>query len=124
MKERSLEKRPVFALSLLFSFCIVFGIASIVGYNSYAKAIEAAVRSNEVRANLLAKLILEHQRVAIGVLRSYGGRPSLMHSVKRKDFEGTLRHLTDLVKNNPEMERAFISNPGGRISRDVHENMI
>ena len=90
-------------------------MACIVAYNSYTKATEATIRSNETRANLLAKLILEHQRAAIGVLRSYGSRPSLMDSVKRKDFEGALRHLTDLVKNNPEMEWPFIANPDSTV---------
>ena len=111
----SLEKRSVFVLSLLFSFCIIFGVACVVAYNSFTRAIDANIRSNDSRATLLAKLILEHQRAAIGVLRSYGSRRSLMNSVKRKDFEGILRHLTDLVKNNPEMEWPFISNPDGII---------
>jgi PAS domain S-box-containing protein len=38
-----------------------------------------------------------------------------MDSVKRKDFEGTLRYLTDLVKNNPEMEWPFMTDPGGAL---------
>jgi len=68
----SLQKRSVLVSSLLFSCCLIFGVACIVAYNSYRKAIDTAIRSNETRASLLAKLILEHQRAAIGVLRSYG----------------------------------------------------
>jgi signal transduction histidine kinase len=111
----SLERRSLFLLSLLFSFCIIFGIACLIAYNSYRKATEATIRSNETRANLLAKLILEHQRAAIGVIRSYAGEASLVNSVERKDFEGALRQLTDLLKNNPEAEWPFITNPEGTV---------
>jgi PAS domain S-box-containing protein len=111
----SLEKRPTFILSLLLAFCIIFGVTCIVAYNSYKKTTDAVIHSNETRANLMAELILDHQRAAIGVIRSYGSRPLLVDSVKRKDFEGALRHLADLVKNNPEMGRAFISNPDSNV---------
>jgi PAS domain S-box-containing protein len=115
VKKRSLEKRSAFTLSLLVSFCIIIGGACIVAYSSYTKATGAARQSNEAQANLLAKLILEHQRATIGVLRSYASRPLLVTSVKRKDFEGVLRHLTDLTKNNPEVEWPFIANPDSTV---------
>jgi len=111
----SLERRSLFGLILLFSFGMIFGVACIVGYNFFTKATDAAIRSNGIRTTLFAKLILEHQRAAIGVLRSYGSRPLLVDSVKRKDFEGALRHLTDLAKNNPEVEWPFIANPDSTI---------
>jgi PAS domain S-box-containing protein len=38
-----------------------------------------------------------------------------VNSVKKKDFEGALRHLTDLVKNNPEAEWPFIANPDSTV---------
>ena len=109
----SLEKRSVFILSLLVSFCIIFGVAYFVAHNSYTKAIDTTIRSNETRANLLAKLILEHQRAAIGVLRSYASRQPLMDLAKRKNFEETLSHLTDLVKGNLEVGMAIISDKEG-----------
>lgn len=96
-------------------FVLIFGTASIVTFNSYRRATNYAIHLNEIRANLLAKLILEHQRAAIGILRSYGSRTLLMDSVQRKDLKETVRHLTDLLKNNPEMEWPFISNPDSTI---------
>lgn len=107
----SWEKPSAFVASLCISFVIIFGIACLVAYNSYKNAIKYTIRSNGARANLLAKIILEHQRAAIGVVRSYGNRPLLIESVKRKDFEEAVKHLANLVKNNPEIEGAFISNP-------------
>ena len=114
-KMNSSERRPTFALNLLLAFCIIFGVACVIAYNSYRKATEATIRSNETKASLLAKLILEHQRAAIGVLRSYAGRSSLVDSVKKKNFEGAVRHLSGLVKNNPEAEWPFIANPDSTI---------
>jgi PAS domain S-box-containing protein len=109
------EKRPVFLLSLLLAFVIIFGAAYIVAHKSYTKAIDATIRSNETRATLLAKLILEHQRAAIGVLQSYADRPFLVDSVKKRDFEGALKHLIDLAKHNPEMDWPFIANPDSTV---------
>ena len=111
----SLEKPPAFMLALLVSFIFVFGVACLIAYNIYNNAINHTIRSNETRANLLAKIILEHQRATIGVIRSYGNRPLLLDSVKRKDFEEAVSHLSSLVKNNPEIELTFITDPGGTL---------
>ncbi|MBP1742229.1 MAG: hypothetical protein H6Q48_4522 [Deltaproteobacteria bacterium] len=110
-----LEKRPAFLVSLLISFVVIFGLAYVVAYQSYTKAIDATIRSNETRATLLAKLILEHQRAALGVLQSYADRPSLVDTVKRRDFEEALKHLIDLAKSNPEMDWPFIANPDSTV---------
>jgi hypothetical protein len=79
------------------------------------KAIDATIHSNETRATLLSRLILEHERAAIGVLQSYAHRPLLVDSVKKRDFEGTLKHLIDLVKHNPEMEWPFLAKPDSTV---------
>lgn len=114
-KVYSLEKPSVFISSLVVSFVLIFGVACLVAYNTYKTAINHTIRSNETRVNLFAKIILEHQRAAIGIIRSYGSRPLLVDSVKRRDFEEAVRHLTSLVKNNPEIEMAFITDPGGTL---------
>jgi signal transduction histidine kinase len=109
------EKPSVFPVALFMSFVVVFGVASIIAYNSYIKTAKNTIRSNEIKANLLAKLILEHQRAAIGVLQSYASRRLLVDSVKRKNFERAVEHLANLAKNNPEMEWPFISDPDSPI---------
>jgi len=111
LKVYSLEKPPVFISSLLVSFVLIFGVACFVAYNTYNTAINHTIRSNEARANLLANIILEHQRAAIAIVRSYANRPLLIDAIKKKDFEEALEHLANLIKNNPEIEGAFISNP-------------
>jgi signal transduction histidine kinase len=111
----SLEKPTIFISALLVSFLVVFGVACWIAYDTYQNAIIRTIRSNGVRANLLAKIILEHQRATIGVIRSYGNRPLLVDAVRNKDFEEAFFHLSSLVKNNPEVEMAFITNPGGTL---------
>ena len=105
----------LFALSLSLSFCALFGAAGLVGYRVYSRATLDAVRSCETTATLSAKLVLEHQRAAIGVLRSYGSRARVIESVRRKDTEGALGQLVDLAKNNPEMEWPYLTDPGGTL---------
>ena len=111
----SLERRWPFIFILLLSFCIIFGAAFLVGYNSHTRAKDAAIAVNGTRAALLARLILEHQRATIGVLQSYARQPLLIDAIKRKDFEVALRHLADLAKNNPEVEWPYITNPDSTV---------
>jgi signal transduction histidine kinase len=114
-KSYSLEKPSVFASALFVSFIIIIGVAGLVAYNTYTTAINHTIQSNQTKANLLAKVVLEHQRAAIGVIRSYGNRPLLVDSVKRKDLDGAVSHLTSLVKSNPEVQAGFITDPGGTL---------
>ncbi len=115
LKVYSLESPSVFISILLVSFVLVFGVAGSVAYNAYKNATHYTIHSNETRAHLLAKIILEHQRAAIGVVRSYANRPLVIDAVKKKDFEEVVSHLTNLVKNNPEIELTFITDPGGTL---------
>ncbi|HSB04682.1 MAG TPA: cache domain-containing protein [Thermodesulfobacteriota bacterium] len=110
-----LEKPSVFVLALLVSFIVVLGVACLIAYNTYNDAINHTIRSNGIRADLLAKIILEYQRATIGVIRSYGSRQLLVDSVKKKNFEEAISHLSSLVKNNPEIEMTFITDPGGTL---------
>ena len=111
----SLEKRSLFVSSLFLSFCIIFGVACILGYNSFTKATDAAQRSNRTWATLLGRVVLQHQKATMGVLQSYGRQPLLMDSVKRKDLQGAIRHLYDLARNNPEVEWLYIADPDGSV---------
>jgi PAS domain S-box-containing protein len=100
-----------FVLSLVAIFALIFAVASLVSYTSYKKAVRNTIRSNETRADLLGKIVLEHHRAALGIVQSYTSRPLLVEAVKKKDFNGALLHLTNLSKENPEMVSSWISNP-------------
>ena len=112
------ERAPAFASSLLVSFFVIFGLACLISYTVYKHAVSDTIRSNELRTDLMSKIVLEHQKAVIGILQSYGTRRLLANSVKEKDFKETVRHLTDLVKNNPEIERAFVADTGGTMLVD------
>jgi hypothetical protein len=115
LKDYTLVKPPIFISSLLVSFILIFGVTCLFAYHAYKDAVDHAVRSNETRANLLAKIILEHQRAALAVVRSYANRPLVIDSVKKKDIEEAVRHLSNLIENNPEIEMAYITDPTGTL---------
>jgi PAS domain S-box-containing protein len=100
-----------FTLSLVAVFVSIFAVASLVSYNSYKNAVRNTIRSDETRAELMGKIVLEHHRAALGIVQSYASRPLLVDSVRKKDFEGALTHLTNLSKENPEILSSWISNP-------------
>jgi PAS domain S-box-containing protein len=106
-----LTESSTFFLSLLAAFVFIFGLACLAAYGTYRNAIHHTIVSNETRADLLGKIILEHHRAAIGIVQSYASRPLLVDAVRRKDFEAALLHLTSLSKSNPEIETSWISNP-------------
>jgi len=110
-----LEKPSVFISSLLVSFVLIFGVACVFAYHAYKDAVDHTVFSNETRANLLAKIILEHQRAAITVIRSYANRPLVIESVKKKDIKEATRHLSNMIENNPEIEMGYITDPSGTL---------
>ena len=100
-----------FLLSLIAAFILIFAVACLAAYTSYRNAVRNTIRSNETRAELLGRIVLEHHRAALGIVQSYASRPLLVDSVKKNDFEGALLHLTNLSKDNPEMVSSWISNP-------------
>ena len=110
-----IKESRVFLLSLSVSFVLIFGMACLVAYNTYKVAIKHTIQSNETRTHLLAKIILEHQRAAIAVVQSYANRPLVINSVKKRDFEEAVRHLSDMANNNPEIEMPYITDPSGTL---------
>ena len=115
LKDYTLEKPPIFISILLVSFVLIFGVACLFAYHAYKDEVDHAVRSNETRANLLARIFSEHQRAALAVVRSYANRPLVIDSVKKKDIEEAARHLSNLIQNNPEIEMAYITDPMGTL---------
>ncbi|MBF0545667.1 MAG: PAS domain S-box protein [Candidatus Riflebacteria bacterium] len=68
--------------------------------------------SDKMTANLLADLLLEHNKATIGILQSYAQRLLFIKSVKNRDLEGVLRHLSNL-KSNSDVDLTFISDKLG-----------
>jgi PAS domain S-box-containing protein len=106
-----LEKPSIFILNLFIAFVLIFGVTCLVAYHSYRSAINSAIHANETQADLLGKIVSEHQKAAIGIVQSYTSRPLLVGSVKKKDFEAAAQHLSSLSKDNPEIQTSWISNP-------------
>jgi signal transduction histidine kinase len=114
-KGYTLEKPSIFISSILVSLVLIFGVACLLAYHAYKDAVDHAVRSNETRANLFAKIIFEHQWAAIAVVRSYANRPLVIDSTKKKDIEEAVHHLSNMINNNPEIEMAYIADPSGAL---------
>ncbi len=93
----------------------IFGVASLVAYNLWIRKIEDTIRSNEVKAGLIAKVIVEHEKATIGVLRSFATRPLFIKALKNRDVQEVLWHFEDLVKNNAEIELIFVADSGGTL---------
>ena len=100
----------VFTGIVLFIF--IFGIAMLLSYRQFETTRHSALANDKTKANLLAELILEHNKAAIGILQSYANRPLFIAAVKNKDLPGVDRHLSDLKKNT-EVDLTFVTDKRG-----------
>jgi len=80
-------------------FILIFGIAIFQGYRQFETTRHNALTADKTTANLLADLILEHNKATIGILQSYAHRPLFIDAAKNKDLARAYRHLSDLKKN-------------------------
>jgi hypothetical protein len=66
-------------------FILIFGIAIFQGYRQFETTRHNALTADKTTANLLADLILEHNKTTIGILQSYAHRSTFIDAVKNKD---------------------------------------
>jgi PAS domain S-box-containing protein len=93
-------------------FILIFAIAILLGYRQFEATRHNALTNDKTTANLLADLLLEHNRATIGILQSYAHRPLFIDAVKSKDLAGAHRHLSDL-KKNAEIDLTFVTDSRG-----------
>ena len=74
-------------------FILIFGIAIFLGCRQSEATRNNALTADKTTANLLADLILEHNKATIGILQSYAHGPLFIDAVKNKDLAGAHRHL-------------------------------
>ncbi len=109
---------------LLFIF--ILGGALAVAYTFYQDALSDARNNNEIKARLLSRIILEHERAVSGIVQSYASRPLLIAAVKKRDLQESFQHLTRIKQDHIEIDIVFITDPAGRlwvnfpIYRDIH----
>ncbi|MCK9363788.1 MAG: PAS domain S-box protein [Syntrophales bacterium] len=93
-------------------FTLIFGIAVFQGWRQFETTRRNALTADKTTANLLADLILEHNKANIGILQSYAHRPLFIAAVKNKDLARVYRHLSAL-KKNAEIDLTFVTDKRG-----------
>jgi PAS domain S-box-containing protein len=89
-------------------FILIFGIAVFLGWRQFNDTRNNLLTADKTTANLIADLILQHNRATIGMLQSYANRPLFIDATKKKDIAGMDRHLSDL-KNNADIDATFVA---------------
>jgi PAS domain S-box-containing protein len=100
----------VFTAVILFVF--IFGIAVFLGWRQFNDTRNNVLASDKTIANLLADVILQHNRTTIGILQSYAHRPLFIAALEKKDLAGVDRHLSDL-KKNADIDTTFVADKTG-----------
>jgi two-component system, cell cycle sensor histidine kinase and response regulator CckA len=96
----------------IFSFILIFGIAVFLAYRQIETTRHNSLTADATTANLLAKLIFEHNKATTGILQSYALRPGFIKAVKNTDPEATYTFLSDLKKNS-EIDLTFVTDKRG-----------
>jgi PAS domain S-box-containing protein len=107
------SKPHALALAILVLFLLFFGAGYYNWRHDFSQDLEAALDSDKTAANLLADLLSEHERATLGVLQSYANRPLFVEAVKRRDFDGTISHLAQLVRNHKKIDIVFVADVNG-----------
>ena len=94
-------------------FFLVFGVASVSALLTYHNALFHARALNRSTADLLARLVFEHQDAVTAVIESYAARPLLIKSVQQGDYRETPQHLFSLRQKFAEIGTVFITDPKG-----------
>ncbi len=58
---------------------------------------------------------MEQKKAVLGVLQSYANRPHLIAAAKEKSPSKAIKHLTNLIDNNPTIDRVFITDAQGTL---------
>ena len=95
-------------------FVLIFGFSIFLGYRHFETTRHNILGADRTTANLLADLLLEHNKATLGILQSYAQRPLFVDAVKRRDLAGVQRHLGDL-KKNAEIDLIFVTDNRGRL---------
>jgi|GEM_PF-3043880 len=93
-------------------FILIFGIAFFLGWRQFNDTRNNVLASDKTIANLLADVILQHNRTTIRILQSYAHRPSFIAAVETKDLAGIDRRLSDL-KKNADIDTTFVADKSG-----------
>lgn len=100
------------AITAVALFLLIFGFNIFLGYQHFESTRSNALSADRTTANLLADLLLEHNKATTGILQSYAYRPLFVAAVKNKNVEGVNRDLSAL-KNNSEIDLTFVTDTRG-----------
>ena len=104
-----------FSLTIFIIFLLVFGFSSVIAYKHYENNLLVATNENKGTARLLSNFVYEHQRAAMGVLRSHASRPRFVDEVQKKDLNKVVPHLRSLSEDNVEIDALFITDQHGTL---------
>lgn len=76
---------------------------------------DQAARHNAITAQLIAPLVAVHFESLTRYLESYARRAGLLAAVANHEPAGARFHLAELVKDNPQVDRAFITDTHGTL---------
>src|SRR2546428_4276440 len=106
------SSRSIYAALIVFVL-VVFTLSGFL----FVKAISVEEREhlaqNEALARSIAASIEAREQGYLNVLRSYAGRFRFRESVKRQDRGEALRHLRQLHRTFPELDRVFLADRSG-----------
>jgi signal transduction histidine kinase len=95
------------------------GVLTFLVSGQVRRSLEArAVEQNTVAARLAANAAREHFEGLTRYVESFARRPLLATLVQRENAEGLRAHLKDLVTQHGSLDRAFITDPRGRLWYD------
>ncbi len=109
-----INNAPLYVIFLLFICALVFGAASLVAYVSYRDAVHYTNNLNSSTADLLARLVLQHEQRLFDLAETYASRPFLVNAVKKRDFKGLDEELMQ-IRQRYDVNTVFVTDLTGTV---------
>jgi PAS domain S-box-containing protein len=117
-----LMERRYFSLIIVSVFVILAATAFTICSRHHTIATEQNLKEDRSDASLLSLVLGEHLKKIVGVMESYGNRPSLLQAVRDKNAEKAVVHLISLTKRNPGIDSVIITDRQGTLWANYPEH--
>lgn len=104
----------LYALFLFLIFTLVFGTALLVSYFDYRSTVTHTKRLHASTAELLARLVLEHEKRLFDIAETNASRSSFIKAVQGRESKDIDDHLVQ-IRQRYDVNTVLVSDPQGLV---------
>ncbi|MEO6808438.1 MAG: ATP-binding protein [Isosphaeraceae bacterium] len=114
------DLRTTFTWGLLvFAALLPIALLGLYSFQVTARAVRELVQTdNQTAARITAELVSHDIEFSVSLAESFAALPDLVEGVERRDEQAVRRQLRALVRSYARVDRAYVTDPEGRLWAD------